>query len=468
MLLKKDGNGDYLPTTRRGTKTSFCILDSIRVAQIGIASPSFNTCNAHRQGLSSGWGDVYTAGLPEQWIDMGTSVPEDGDFAISSIADPTNKLRETDEDNNSAVTNFSIRGGLLTTSTSSPFCTLSPNNGPVGTPVNLQCEQLTPGEKLDLTWNSPSAPVLNTITVNDQGSASGSLVIPESTIGPHYVHATSQSTDRSTLALFTTNPAVKLNRSSGPVGSSVGITLTGFAAQERVTVRYTTTGSTTVALATLRVNADGSAAGTGTIPSSAFGAHKVEGKGGTSKKPVTSSFSVVPRLSLNLTTVAAGKKLAPTLRGFKKSETVTISIPSMNLVLKSIRVSSSGSANGTSSNSFLIPKDLEPGDYVIQALGASSGASATVTVGVVPRTSTRSIRAADTGEPTATATVPSATLTRTATPEPTETPTEPTPTEKPTATVAIEPSATATTESSPTDGGSDGAETTSIDGIPGA
>lgn len=437
LLLKKDANGDYLPTTRRGTKTSFCIVDTIRVAQIGSGSSSNNTCTAKKQGLSPGWGDVYTAGLPEQWIDMGTSIPADGDYAVQSTADAKDKLQETNENNNTAVTEFSIRGGKLTTTTTTPACILDPATGPVGTAVNLSCERLVPGEKLDLRWNSATAPILKTITVNDQGNASGSLVIPESSLGPHYVHAISQTTGRATLALFTTSPAMALNKTSGTVGSPVGINLTGFAPGEKVSVRYTTTGSTTTSISTVTVNALGSGAGTGTVPVSALGAHKVEAKGGTSKKVVTSSFSVVPSMTLNLASVTAGKKVAPTLRGFQKSETVTISIPGQNLTLKSIRTSSTGSANGTSSNSFTIPKTLAPGDYVIQARGNTSGMIVTAPLTVTAAPTTRSVQTASEDEPSPTIAAPEPSATSLATPETT-------------ATEVVEPTTMATEEPTPT------------------
>jgi hypothetical protein len=70
-LLKQDRAGVYRPTSRRGSKTSFCILDYERMTTSGPAYAQYTTCGATIQGLSAGWGDTYYAGLPEQWIDLG-------------------------------------------------------------------------------------------------------------------------------------------------------------------------------------------------------------------------------------------------------------------------------------------------------------------------------------------------------------------------------------------------------------
>jgi hypothetical protein len=106
QLLQKDAKGIYRYTSRRGSKTSFCILDTAKVAAIGSGTSLYTTCGNRWQGLSPGWGDVYMAGLPEQWIDLGTSCPADGDYAILSTADSLNLLLETNDANNSATTFF--------------------------------------------------------------------------------------------------------------------------------------------------------------------------------------------------------------------------------------------------------------------------------------------------------------------------------------------------------------------------
>ena len=110
---------------RRGTKTTFCIMDTDRVQAIpgSPTSAYYTTCGKYVQGLSVGWGDTYRYHLPEQWIDLGTSRLADGQYVLRSIADPKNRLYESDNKNdagregqqdNAAVTFFSVQGGTIT------------------------------------------------------------------------------------------------------------------------------------------------------------------------------------------------------------------------------------------------------------------------------------------------------------------------------------------------------------------
>ena len=73
-LLKRDAAGFYRATNRTGSKTTYCILDSIRIGQDGPAKRQYDGCGATVQGLSAGWGDTYIASLFGQWIDLGAKI----------------------------------------------------------------------------------------------------------------------------------------------------------------------------------------------------------------------------------------------------------------------------------------------------------------------------------------------------------------------------------------------------------
>jgi len=107
---------------RRGTKTTFCIMDTYQVQDLAgsPSAPAYSECsNTRPQGLSVGWGDEYAYTLPQQWIDLGTSNLADGQYVLRSVADPTNRLYESankndqsreSEQDNEAVTFFSVAG----------------------------------------------------------------------------------------------------------------------------------------------------------------------------------------------------------------------------------------------------------------------------------------------------------------------------------------------------------------------
>jgi hypothetical protein len=77
-----------------GHKQAFCLQD---VQQLDPERPGRGfTCD--RQGMSAGWGDVYSADLPCQWIDI-TGVPA-GSYTLEVRINPDGQLPDLDHDNN--------------------------------------------------------------------------------------------------------------------------------------------------------------------------------------------------------------------------------------------------------------------------------------------------------------------------------------------------------------------------------
>lgn len=80
-----------------GDKVSFCLLDVERYGTQGTDIPHYLSCG-QVQGISVGWADVYDRGLPGQSIEI-TNVP-DGEYWLEVVADPFNRIIESDETNN--------------------------------------------------------------------------------------------------------------------------------------------------------------------------------------------------------------------------------------------------------------------------------------------------------------------------------------------------------------------------------
>ncbi len=110
---------------RRGSKTTFCIMDTYQVEALphSPSSAVYSSCGTTKQGLSVGWGDQYGYHLSGQWIDLGTTTLADGDYVLRSIADPKNRLYESANKNdsnresqqaNAAVTFFRVQGSNIT------------------------------------------------------------------------------------------------------------------------------------------------------------------------------------------------------------------------------------------------------------------------------------------------------------------------------------------------------------------
>jgi hypothetical protein len=98
---------------KRGTKTSFCIIDVEYIE--GPYGAQYTLCDQKIQGMSVGWADIYHSGLVDQWVDLGTAPPADGTYTLESMANPRGRLVETKYDNNTAWTCFTISGGTSVT-----------------------------------------------------------------------------------------------------------------------------------------------------------------------------------------------------------------------------------------------------------------------------------------------------------------------------------------------------------------
>jgi lysyl oxidase len=96
----------------QGTKTSFCIIDTDHYKPSVPGSPSspyYRFCDADSTtGISAGWGDIYGASLQGQWIEI-DGVP-DGEYCVVSTADPSNRIIETIDSDNTGKQAIHIAG----------------------------------------------------------------------------------------------------------------------------------------------------------------------------------------------------------------------------------------------------------------------------------------------------------------------------------------------------------------------
>jgi hypothetical protein len=113
-VLPSDGVG---PVLRKGSKTSFCLLDSAKYTGSEVvlgtvpASRQFFSCGDDVQGISVGYEDLYSKDLPDQWIDITGLGP--GEYWLESEVDPDNNFEEVDETNNIARIKLVIAQGEL-------------------------------------------------------------------------------------------------------------------------------------------------------------------------------------------------------------------------------------------------------------------------------------------------------------------------------------------------------------------
>ena len=95
-LREVEADGGVGDIVVQGEKVSFCLIDVARYDE-GAGTGDYRSCG-QVQGVSAGWADVYSSGLPGQSIDI-TGVA-DGSYWLEVEVDPENRLIESDETNN--------------------------------------------------------------------------------------------------------------------------------------------------------------------------------------------------------------------------------------------------------------------------------------------------------------------------------------------------------------------------------
>jgi lysyl oxidase len=107
-LWRLDAEGNRTRLVRTGPKVAYCLRDLSRTRPRLRGSPPtrvYPACSTNPRaqrvtlGTSVGWADIYPPAYPEQWIDV-TGLR--GCFAYVHIADPANRIYESNEDNNDA------------------------------------------------------------------------------------------------------------------------------------------------------------------------------------------------------------------------------------------------------------------------------------------------------------------------------------------------------------------------------
>ena len=93
-----------------GYKQAFCAIDIERIGANASTTGRFHNCNSD-QGISAGWADVYSAGLPCQYIVI-DNVPN-GDYTLQSTTNAQHIVGESCFGDNTEWTGLRIQGNTV-------------------------------------------------------------------------------------------------------------------------------------------------------------------------------------------------------------------------------------------------------------------------------------------------------------------------------------------------------------------
>lgn len=176
---------------RLGNKFGFCLEDVLNVSAPAGTQRRF-TCDD--QGIQAGFGDIYNADLPCQYVDV-TGLAS-GDYILEIELDPLHQIAEANEDNNLVRVQFSLGDRCASRPANDDFLSPEILSGPIATTVgDNTCATKQDGEPR----HNPSSPASKSIWYSWTAPAAGPVAM--STAGSAFDTVVSVYTGRSLTGL---------------------------------------------------------------------------------------------------------------------------------------------------------------------------------------------------------------------------------------------------------------------------
>ena len=189
-------------------------FDDGRLAHTGLADEHRVVLAAPREDVD---GSLHLGLAADQWIDLGTSMLPDGEYAIESDTDPYDTLIESDRSNNTGIHYFTVSNGQINGADSQPDCFSSPNAAQVGSIIKVSCNRLEPGDVVDFRMDSNTGPIIGSATVDAELKALLQLTLPEAPQGQHHIFANPRSGGGPYSTVVNIQPNLILGASAGPL-----------------------------------------------------------------------------------------------------------------------------------------------------------------------------------------------------------------------------------------------------------
>ena len=255
---------------------------------------------------------------------------------------------------------------------------LNPTSGVVGTSVTLKGTAFAANSAISLTFDSTQV-TIPTTTTDSTGAFTATFTVPQAGAGSHTVTATDNAINHNAAAAtFTVTPSLSLPAPSlGPLGTSVAISGTGFAANSAMSVTLGGVVQPT-SPTTIVTNSLGTFSGSFTATAFATGPQVII-VSDTNGNTANSAFTVtVPTISVSPSSVAVGATVTVTGSNFLPSALLSVTYDN---VLVTTATSTSGGAL-PSGVTFAVPQSTY-GSHVVKVTD-SYGNFATATVSAAP------------------------------------------------------------------------------------
>jgi hypothetical protein len=323
--------------------------DTITVSGTGFAAGSVTILY---DGVSKG---TATAAATGTFSGFSLTVPE------STKGPHTIRVQETSATSNYATDTFTV----------SPKITISPTSGAVGDTVTISGTGFAASSPTTIYFDSVSQ---TTTSTNSSGTFSATtFAVPSTSRGSHIIKAQDASSNQAT-ATFTVSAKITINPTSGPSGTTVIVTGTGFAVGQTVTITYAVTSVVTTP-SPVTTGSTGGFTATFVVPVRDIGTYIVSAS--DTVNTATANFQSTTDATISTVTSASapgnvGMELTITGVGFAASSAITVTFDGGEL---DISGDNNTDASGNFECSFIVPAKEGGEAYTI-----------TVTVGTITKT----------------------------------------------------------------------------------
>ncbi len=306
----------------------------------------------------SGYAATETVTIKLGTTTLGTATTSSGSFS-KSVTIPSTMAPGTYVMSGTGATSGIVASAKF--KVLAPPLTVSPSSGPAGTVVSVGGTKFAAGETVTIKH---STTVLGTTTATPTGTFSTSVTIPATAAaGTFSLSAVGGTSGILALGSFKVlaNP-LTLSKTFGLPGAVIGVSGSGYAATEMVTIKL---GTTILGTATTSAGAFST---TVTIPLTATpGTYLMTATGATSGHVDQATFKVLaPPLTLSPSAGLPGSVTTVSGTQFGAGETVTIKLGAT--ILGTVTTT----LTGTFSKSVTIPATTAIGTYTISATGGTS------------------------------------------------------------------------------------------------
>lgn len=239
--------------------------------------------------------------------------------------------------------------------------TLSQATASIGQPVTVNGTGFAANKGVTVIFDDL---IIATATSDAQGSVTASFNIPETFRGSHTVKVMDASSNQDT-ALLNTTESISITPESGPAGTEVTVSGSGFTGSRPIVISYDGTAAATKP-ASVSTDSKGKFTAVFAVPAGISGAHRVEAGDGTYS--TGADFSTLANAVLGTSTGYAGRDVAVSGSGFKANQSVTIAFANNPVRLVTT------SATGSFSDQFK-PPAMPPGTYEVKITDGTSTAT---------------------------------------------------------------------------------------------